>query len=645
MSRVEEIVKQLREACEAYYNGDAPVMSDADYDSLRDELEGLDPKNPFLKEVGAAPSDNALAKAKHSMPMGSLNKVNTPDEYATWLRGTIVPAAGSNPDMAVQCKYDGSSIELVYKNGKFVQAITRGDGFEGEDVTHTIKNAAGFPREVKGMGDFFVRCEAILPIETWKKHFEGEKNPRNSSNGTVRRTDAKGSEHLVCLAFNVLSKSRSWPTRQAKIDWLQTNNFMTAMTRVVPADQVQAVVDEFLAKRPTFPFEIDGMVVHLNDEALYEKLGENDNRPYAARAWKFPPMGGHTVIETVSWDVGTRGTITPVAVVKPIEVGGVTITNITLHNMDEIARKDIHIGDEVEVVRAGDVIPYIVRVVKPASSRGKIDCAACPGCKGRVVRDGPFLRCADPRNCAGTQAKRIKGWISKRDIKYLGDSNLGKLLSSGVVKRVPDLYFLTMQSMMGSGIGEGMARKILEEIKKSMEVDFHDLVGSLSIDLLGRREAKNIVECGIVSLDQWERLSPQDLMQHEGYKDVNSTRIVTGLREAWPLVKELAGILNVRYGTVKKAATAGGGSGKLAGKSFVICLTGKMSRSRSEIAADIEAAGHIVADDVSKDITHLCQADPSSQSSKSKKAAKLGIPVISEDQLMRMLKEPASASS
>jgi DNA ligase (NAD+) len=635
MSRTDEIVKQLREASQAYYNGEAPVMSDADYDSMRDELERINPRHPFLSEVGASPSDNALKKAKHSMPMGSLNKVNTLEEYTTWLKSTIIPAAGNLPNMAVQCKYDGSSIELVYKNGKFVQAITRGDGLEGEDVTHTIKNASGFPREVKGMGDFFVRCEAILPIETWQQHFKGEANPRNSSNGTVRRTDAEGSKHLVCLAFNILSKDRTWPTRQNKMNWLEVNNFTTAMTRIVTADQVESVVNEFLNKRPTFQYEIDGMVVHLNDETVYAKLGENDNRPYAARAWKFPPMGGHTILEDVTWDVGTRGTITPVAVVKPISVGGVTITNVTLHNMDEISRKDIHIGDEVEVVRAGDVIPYIVRVVKPAANRVKIHRNDCPGCGGKVGQDGPFLRCLDPKNCAGTQAKRIKGWIKKRDIKYLGDSNLGKLIESKTIRRVPDLYFLTVEKMVKGGVTSGMAEKIIEELKKSMDVDFADLVGSLSLDLLGRREAKNIVECGIVSLDQWEAITPADLMKHEGYKDVNSTRIVAGLKESWPLIKELAGMLNVRYGVIKKAAPASGGSGKLNGKSF--CFTGKMSKQRSELQALVEANGGINFDEVNKTLSYLVIDDPNSESSKAKKARKVGTTLLSEAQFMQMI--------
>ena len=640
----DEIASLLRSASEAYYNGDQPVFSDADYDRLRDDLEAREPRHPFLREIGAPPSDNALKPAKHVIPMGSLNKVTSQKEYETWLKSTITPATDPNPLhvlMAVQCKYDGCSIELVYKNGKFIQAITRGDGIEGDDVTHTIKNAKGFPRTVPVKGDLWVRCEAILKISDWKTHFPDEKNPRNTATGTVRRTDATGSEHLWTICFNALSDSLTWSTRKEKMDWLKANGFEPAYTEITTACTVPNVVETLGKDRPNFPFEMDGVVVHLNDEVIYEKMGQNNNRPYAARAWKFPPMGGFTTIEGVSWDVGTRGTVTPVAIVKPVEVAGVTITNVTLHNMDEIEAKGFKIGDEVEVQRAGDVIPYLVRVVATSSSSKKIECHACPGCSGSIVRDGPFLRCANPKSCVGVQSKRIAGWIAKRDIKYLGDSNLGKLLASGVVKRVPDLYLLTMGSMTAAGIGEGMSAKILEEIKKSMKVPFADLVGSLSIDLLGRRQASKIVKAGVISLDQWEKLTEAQLMSFEGYQETKARRILAELTEAMPLVRELVGMLDVVYGdpnpSKKKSpsSTSSVGSGN---KTYIICLTGAMSRPRKAIAADIEAAGHSVSDDVNSGITHLCQADPSSQSSKSKKAVKMGIPVISEDELMKLLK-------
>lgn len=641
MSRIEELDRILREAADAYYNSGTPLMSDAEFDVLRDELQGLDPKHPFLSEVGAPPSDtNILTTAPLSIPMGSLEKVNNPDEFATFLK-SISHVTGDNPTMAVQCKYDGSSIEIEYRNGKLHRAVTRGDGFKGDDVTHSIKHANGLPKTVTGLNNFFVRCEAILPVEDWKKHFEveGDKNPRNSSTGTVRNTETDKAVFLHCLAFNIHSSERTWTTRQSKMNWLLTNGFEVAKTTVVPASEVAKVVDEQLQGRAEFAYEIDGMVVHLNDEPQYERLGDSSNRPKAARAWKFPPMGAPSTIEAVTWDVGTRGTITPVAVVKPVKVGGVTITNITLHNMSEIDRKGICIGDEVMVFRRGDVIPYIENVIKPGANRVKIERNDCPGCGGKVSIDGPFLRCDNPKNCPGTQAKRIKGWISKREIKYLGDSTLEKLLAAKTVRRVPDIYMLTVPSMVAAGIGEGTAKRILPEIEKSLDVYFCNLVGSLSIDLLGRRQALKIVQAGVISLEQWEQLTEAQLVQFEGYGQVKAGRIIAELREAWPLVKELAGMLKVKYEDPrpkKKVDPAtGAASGRLKGASF--CFTGKMEKQRKELQSLVDQNGGLNFDDVNGSLTYLVIDDVNSTTSKAKKARKLGTTLLSESQFMAMV--------
>lgn len=477
-TRVRELEGLLKEASDAYYNSDSSVMSDAEFDALRDELEQLDPSNAFLSQVGA-PVNGSGAKVKLTIPMGSLDKIYTPAEFATWLKSTVSPVCGQNVRFAVQPKLDGSSIEILYRNGKFLRAATRGNGIEGEDVTPAMRKAKGVPKTIPVMGDVFARGESIISIADWEKHFktEGHKNPRNSSNGTTARDDGEGGEHLNFIAFNVIVDGVKHSNFDEKMAWMASMGFVVAETAVVNSDDLPVFIQQWTSRRSKFPFVIDGLVVKVNSVADQEKLGENNLRPYWARAWKFESEGGESVIKAVTWDIGTRGTITPVAVIEPLDVAGVTITNITLHNMSEIERKDIHIGDEVRVTRAGDVIPYIEKVVRAGSSRKKINVHVCPGCGGSVTRDGPFLRCANPQSCQGVQAKRIKGWITKRDIKYLGDSNLGKILDAGIVKRVPELYFLTMQSLTAAGVGEGMSIKILDEIKKSMAVNFSDLVG------------------------------------------------------------------------------------------------------------------------------------------------------------------------
>jgi len=630
-NRIQDLVSQLKKACDAYYQSDSPVMSDAEFDRLKDELTFLDPDNEFLKTVGAPVDSSELAKVKHEIPMGSLKKINNSEgEFNTWL-GSVTPTTGKSPVLSVNWKLDGSSIELIYKAGKFVQAITRGDGLIGEDVTHTIKNAKGFPKQLAEKVDISVRAEALFRLKDWNAFLNKEgKNPRNVAAGTVRRTDGRNSEHLHCVAFNVIG-SQKWNTYKEKLGWLHARDFEVAQTYFVTPDKVKTVVDQTLSNRSNLAYEIDGLVISVDNCEHQDILGEKDGLPYWARAWKFPAMGGFSLLLDVTWDVGTRGTINPVAHVAPVDVGGVTIRKITLHNMDEISRLGIQIGDDIEVVRAGDVIPKIIRVVKQGQVRQKIVCNECPACGGKVHQDGPFMRCNNDE-CEGVLNKRIMKYIKKREIMFLGDSALDKLIDAGVVTCVRDLYFLTVDNMTKAGLGEGMAQKILEEIKKSMSVTLSDLIGSLSIDLLGRSQAQNIVDGGISTLSQWKDLQSSDLIKLGGFQDVSAGRICNSLRKNWKTVEELASILDVQEGKIPPKTHA---KGKLSGLSF--CFTGAANKPRKELQRIVEDNGGVFADGVDSALNYLVIADLNSTSSKAVKARKLNIKMITEDQFLNMI--------
>lgn len=626
MSRIKELEKLLRKASKDYYDG-IPSLADQDFDKLRDDLESLDPTNSFLSEVGA-PADSALTKVKHSIPMGSLNKMDGPKkdaQLATWRnsmpKGLVV----------VQRKLDGLSIELVYRNGKFVLAITRGDGKVGEDVTHTIKYAKHLPKTISVTDrQVSVRCEVMLYIADWEKHFTGA-NPRNSASGTVRRTDAKLSEWLACIAFDVEFDNNCFATEQDRIEWLENEKFTTTPSEVIDISRMEEAIKRIEDKREFMYYEIDGAVIKLNDIAAQEKLGEHNGRPYWARAYKFTPMAGYSVVKDITWSVGTQGTITPVANIEPVRVGGTVISNVSLSNMDEIERLGLWIGDEVEVIRAGDVIPKIVKVTASGKIRTCIGLIRCPICNALVNRDGPFYRCSNTESCAGVNSSKIKKYIKKRNIMYIGDSTVDTLISAGLLKDAADVYHVTNANMIAAGIGVKMVKKIRVEIDKSRTCSLADMVGSLSIDLLGRSEASNLVGHGVDTLDKWKNLTATEIAGYPGYQSTKAKRISTALKDRWKLIEKLSRCL-----TIADPVKITGG--KLEGDSFVICLTGKMSRPKKEIAADIEAAGCQVLDSVNKSITHLCQADPNSQSTKSKKAEKLGIPVISEQQLVDMLR-------
>jgi len=630
METTKQLEKRLREASDKYYSGQDAIMSDAEFDRLRDELESRDPDNSFLKEVGA-PVDSALKKVRHSIAMGSLKKINAstaPAEFATWL--STVSKTAKNLEMSVQWKLDGLSVELVYEGGKFLQAITRGDGEIGEDVTHTIRYAQGFPRTISVNSRVSVRCEALLFIKAWKDHFADKANPRNAASGLVRRTDAKGAKHITCIAFDVLldSNSMNFSTEKDRIQWLKDSGFAVTATEVCSADKVEKIVTAIESARSNLPFEIDGAVVKLNSVQEQEKLGEHNGRPYWARAWKFTSMGGHTTLKDVEWTVGTNGRITPVALVDPISVGGVTISRVTLHNADEVDRLNLGIGDTVEVTRAGDVIPFLVRVVNKVSTRKPL-CTHCPACDSAVQRVGPMWVCTNKNNCSGTQFKRIQKWVKKRSIMHLGDSNLQTLWDANKVRTISDLYELTVDKMVDAGLGQRMSEKIIEQIQNSRNTTLSDLMGSLSLDLLGRSEASNLVDHGIDTFDKWRHLTSSQIQSFPGYQRTKADRIAAGLKDNWDHIEHLAAKLTI--GDNKPAVTGG----VLEGKSF--CFTGKMENPRKQLENLVTQNGGQVRS-VSKNLDYLVVADVNSASSKMKSAKKIGVSIISEQDFLEKIK-------
>lgn len=630
-SRVKELESLLKEASNAYYNTSFPIMSDQDFDALRDELEDIDPDNAFLKQVGHEPNDASLAETEHLIPMGSLKKIRNEDEFKTWYKSVYKAGNSSDPLLLIQPKLDGSSIELIFENGKFVKAVTRGDGKVGEDVTHSIKKITNFPHEIKDKNNFSVRCEVILPISLWKKHLSNEtKNPRNAAAGIIRRSDTKHADLLKCITFNVEIHGKgiqNFESEQDKINWLTCNKFEVVDCIFCKVEHVASYIQELLNKRSTSDYEMDGSVVKVSLSSIQKEMGEHDGRPYWARAWKFPPMGAFSKVLSVEWDVGTKGTINPVAIIDPVNVGGVTITRATLHNMDEIKRLDIMIGDEIEIIRANDVIPKIVRVVKKGHKREKIECSVCPHCNSKTKIDGPHLICSNYENCGGVLFRRLLAWVKKREIMYLGDSALSKLYDSGIVANVVDLYSLDKEKLMEAGLGSGEADRLLPEIHKSRKVTLFDLIGSLSIDLLGRSEAKNIYDLGYKSINQWKKIKPTDLTRHDGYKETSANRICNGLKESWDTIEKLSKILDIVDD--KKSD-----SSILQGKSF--CFTGEMKNPRKQLEDIVTKNGGTIGS-VSKNLTYLVMADTNSGSTKSEKARKLGVKMITEDDFMKMV--------
>jgi DNA ligase (NAD+) len=617
-ARAKELANILRQASEEYYAHGSPTLSDAEFDALKRELESIDPDHPFLQEVGA-PTSSQLAKVQHVIPMGSINNVMSLSEYESWLRNKL----STDTQVAVQWKYDGLSVEMIYKNGKFVQAVTRGDGKIGEDVTHTIRNASGFPKVLSSPLNLSVRCEALLPIDTWKRNFKDEMaNPRNAAAGLVRRTSSIGSSHLVCIAFDVIN-GQQWSQERQKIEWLSSMGFEVAITHVMRGNQLPAHAEEMEKKRDGFAFLVDGLVVKANDISVQDRLGEHHGRPYWARAWKFKAAGAHSTISDVEWSIGTQHTLTPVALIKPVKIAGVTVRRVTLHNLDEINRLGVRIGDEVEVIRSGDVIPKIVRVVTSRNG-SQIRASRCPVCQSSVTETGPSLKCTN-NGCKGVQKERIKAWIQKVGIMYLGGATVDLLFDAGVLCRIRDLYTMTKPAMVQAGVGDGMSDKILVQIERSRHITVANFMGSFSIDLLGRSQAKTLVAAGIDSVDKFLGLTPKQLEVIPGFGKTKANRICGGIKSAARVIDLTAKHMRFAKMTV----------GKCVGKSF--CFTGSASRSRHELQSMAEGAGGEVRHSVGKSLTYLVTSDTTSDSIKSNKAKRFGITILDEEQFVEMV--------
>jgi DNA ligase (NAD+) len=650
MDEVKDLRARILAASEAYHNG-TPHLSDAEFDQMVADLKKLSPGDDVLKRVGAP----ASKKVKHIGFMGSLNNAMNEQEFDAW--------AADNPGpYFADDKFDGVSVALHYVDGTLVRALTRGDGEHGDDITHNARLFSGVPEKIPFDGVWHVRGEAMLHTEQWLD-LDPEKttNARNLCAGIVRRKVPKHADRVHFHAHAV-----------TRVDKFGDPSDVWRLFRLPPRPLDLGEVKSFYSAMGAYReegalrYEIDGIVVRVADRERFEQAGIVDRRPRAAIAWKFPPKGAETRLLGVDWQVGHTGVVTPVARLQPVSVGGVTVSNATLHNLAEIRRLGLAIGDTVMVVRAGDVIPKITHRTRRGESRVEIVAPT------EFSFDGRLYKVEAKRTTKGVATvalyidpayppisrSRVLNWAKKLDIQGLGDEVLGALFEDGFVNSIKDLYTLKDVHDLGGiqvngrRLGASRVAAILAEIDKTRRLPLHKFLGSLGIEGLGRRRVQMIVEAaaGIPKEHAGLLQKPEGWLARVQVSDGTAasdhlyhTTVLRhyarqlGIPELADVIQDSidasTGLINdlLRHIEIEKPAEKGE---RLSGVTF--CFTG--CRATPEELARLEALGGKEKSGVSAGLKYLVSKEADSTSAKAVKARALGVTCIGLSEFRDMLK-------
>ena len=651
--RIEELTALLQDANYRYYVLDDPHMPDFEYDRLMRELEELEQANPELaspdsptRRVGG----EALSKFQevvHPVPLMSLQDVFSMEELADFLEKT---RDGTDIPFSVEPKIDGLSVALEYENGRFIRGATRGDGNVGEDVTENLKTIRSIPMTLESAPSrLIVRGEVYMPKKSFEKLNAAQEaagkppfaNPRNAAAGSLRQLDPKiaAKRGLDILIFNIqLSEGVSFISHSQSLEYLKSLRFKVIPYRLLSSvKDIQQEVAAINDRRENLPCDIDGAVVKVDDLVLRERLGTTAKFPRWAAAYKYPPEIKETLVEDILVQVGRTGVLTPKAVVRPVRLAGTTVTNATLHNQDFISQRDIRIGDTVRIRKAGEIIPEILDVVlskRPDDSQPYTLPDRCPVCGAPVERDedGAFLRCTGAE-CPAQLSRNIAHFVSRdaMDIDGLGSAIVDTLIEKGLVKSPGDIYDLTEDEISCLWkSGKTAARKLISAIEASKQQDLGRLIYALGIRQVGAKTGK-ILASHFGSMDALMDAELDELTQVPDIGEVTGKSIWEWFRQE----QSIHLIHRLREAGLNFTCTRTVTDDRFAGKTIV--LTGTLSRfTREEATEKIELFGGKTSGSVSKRTSFVVSGE--NAGSKERKARELGIPVLSEDDFLEMLK-------
>ena len=661
--KVEALREKIRYHEYQYFVLDNPEISDLDFDKLTKQLKDLEAEHPELitpdsptQRVGGKPREG-FVKVRHSSPMLSLDNTYSEEELRGWERRVHELSGRRDVDYVCELKLDGMSLALTYEDGKLARGVTRGDGTTGEDVTLNVRTVHSIPlaidkERLKKAGipaNFETRGELLMPTAAFKKLNEERErqglatfaNPRNFTAGTVRQLDSSitAQRRLDFFPYILLSNGRTYFDRHSEtLDALAEAGFKVNPHRklVRSMDEVWAFIQEWEAKRDSLPYEIDGIVVKVDRTGLQDELGFTGKAPRWAIAYKYAARAGITKLEDIRVQVGRTGKLTPVAMLAPVAIGGTTVRNATLHNMDEIERLGVKIGDYVQVERGGDVIPKVAKVIEDKDhSRGTKEFVMpdkCPVCGTKVVRtEGEVdYRCVNA-NCPAKLLGTILHFASRgvMNIDGMGESLVTQLIDRGLVKNVADIYDLTKKDLLSlERFADKSAQNILDEIENSKQLPLERVIYGLGIRMVGERTAQFLAE-HFGSMEDLAKAGVEQLQDvgEVGPKIAESIAEFFSIKANQELIKRLRDAGLTMRGDKKERGT------KLAGKTFV--LTGTLAHySRDEAKKMIEDAGGKVSGSVSKKTDYVVAG--ADAGSKLDKAKDLGVKVIDEKEMERL---------
>jgi DNA ligase (NAD+) len=663
--RALELRKELERHNHLYYVLDEAEIGDDAYDEMLDELRAIEADHPELRtpdsptqRVGAPPLDR-FRQVEHLEPMLSLANARSEEELRAWetrIRNHLkrLDISGSEFSYTTEPKIDGLAMTLVYEDGVLIRGATRGDGRVGEEVTQNLRTIGSIPLRIEDPPELVeVRGEVYLPIADFKALNErraeaGEPtfaNPRNSAAGSVRQLDpALAAERPLSIWCYSIGATRGLdlPTHSDEVAWLREKGFKVNPGTAHHAG-VESVVERchwWEERRELLDYEIDGVVVKVDERALWRELGVVGREPRWAIAWKFPPTTATTKLLDVVWNVGRTGHLVPFAMLEPVHVGGVTVTTATLHNEEDLARKDVRVGDEVVVMRAGDVIPQVVSPLtqkrKKGARRPKPP-RKCPACGTETVKpeDSVFTICPNRAGCPGQSFQHVKHFVSKgaMDIDGLGEKQALRFLQEGLIADVGDVYDLDMDQLMElEGFGEISARNLVAAIDASRRRPFQRVLYALGLPGVGYVTAEALA-MHFGSIAKLQRADPEQIEEVEGVGPIMAEQIAESLADerTTELVEKLRekGLrLELDPSELRQAG------GPLEDRTFV--LTGTLDDlTREEAAAMIKAAGGKVVNSVSKKTDYVVAGD--NPGSKLAKAEKLGTEILDEAGLLGLL--------